>query len=135
MIFLFGNYIAAFFTSIPDLQVEVASVLNFYGIYHLLDGNKAVSCGVMRGLSLQGHAAIVSLIAYYGVGLPLEILFGFIMNREIRGLWMGQFGGAFFHAAVLLYLVYRHYDWNKIAKETHDRIEKDHKMLQLIEIA
>ena len=105
---------AGFFTSIPELQERVTEVLNFYGVYHLLDGNKAVSCGAMRGLSMQGHAAIVSFIAYYCIGLPFAYLFGLRSTYEVRGLWMGQFCGAAFHCLSVLFLVYRYYDWKQI---------------------
>ena len=108
-------------------------MLKFYGIYHLLDGNKAVSCGAMRGLSMQGHAAIASIVAYYVIGLPLAYLFGLHMQYEVKGLWMGQFLGAAVHCASVLYLVYKHYNWREIAKETHDRIEKDNQIMHLIE--
>ena len=135
MIFLFGNHIADFFTSIPELQAKVTEVLNFYGVYHLLDGNKAVSCGAMRGLSMQGHAALVSIVAYYGFGLPLAYLFAFKMSFQVRGLWMGQFCGAAFHCTAVLFLVYRYYDWKRIGKETHARIEEDQKIMHLIETA
>jgi len=111
LIFLFGGHIASFFTSIPQLQARVTDVLNFYAVYHLLDGNKAVSCGAMRGLSRQGHAAVASIIAYYGIGLPLAYLLGLRSTYEVRGLWMGQFCGAAFHCASVLFLVYRYYDW------------------------
>jgi Na+-driven multidrug efflux pump len=46
----FGSSIANFYTPIPNLRAKVAEVLHFYAFYHLLDGNKSVACGAMRGL-------------------------------------------------------------------------------------
>ena len=82
---------------------------------------------------MQGHAAIVSMIAYYVIGLPLAYLFGLRSTYEVRGLWMGQFCGAAFHCLSVLFLVYRYYDWQKIGKETSERIEKDNKLMHMIE--
>ena len=79
----------------------------------------------MRGLSMQSHAALVSILAYYGLGLPLAYFLGLRSTYEGRGLWMGQFCGAAFHCFTVMYLVYRHYDWREISRQTHERIEKD----------
>jgi multidrug resistance protein, MATE family len=64
-------------------------VMKFYALYHLTDGYKAVICGVMRALSQQGIAALVSLFSYYIIGFPLELLFGIYMELGVTGLWMG----------------------------------------------
>jgi len=69
--------ISQFYTNIPDLQEDVAHVLTIYAFYHLLDGNKAVASGVMRGLAKQAQGSIVSMLSYYVVSLPFQYLFGF----------------------------------------------------------
>ena len=46
-------------------------MMGLYAFYHLLDGNKGVACGVMRGLAKQYPAALVSALCYYPFSLPL----------------------------------------------------------------
>ena len=117
--------ISEFYTNIPDLQEEVAHVLIIYSFYHLLDGNKAVSSGIMRGLAKQAPASIVSMISYYVVSLPFQYLFGFRLAQGVSGLWEGQMVAAAFHLCSLLVLLYRFYDWNAISVETQLRVERE----------
>lgn len=130
-LFVFRWNIAEFYTSIPELQEQIAHVLIIYSFYHLLDGNKSVSSGVMRGLSRQASSSIISLLSYYVFSLPLQYLFGFYFNLGVTGLWMGQMFSAAFHMFSQLYLTYKHYDWNQIAKEAYERVQRD--LLELAE--
>jgi MATE family multidrug resistance protein len=116
-LYFFRYAIAEVYTGIPDLSEEVAHVLSFYAVYHLLDGNKSICCGVMRGLSKQSPAAVVSMISYYVIAFPVQLLFGFKLGLEVIGLWMGQMCGALFHLVALLYLIIVSYDWKLIALE------------------
>ena len=86
-------------------------MLGFYAIYHLLDGNKSVSCGAMRGLSKQAPATILSAISYYVISIPFQYLFGFHLGLGVVGLWGGQMVGALFHLTFLCYLLFHSYNW------------------------
>jgi multidrug resistance protein, MATE family len=72
-------------------------------LYALLDGNKSVSCGVMRGLSQEIRATMASLVGYYLIGCPCELIFGFAMELGVLGLWIGQMCGSAFHLGYLAY--------------------------------
>lgn len=48
-----------------------------------------VTTGVLRGCGLQKIGAIVNLIAFYLIGVPLGALLAFAADLEIVGLWIG----------------------------------------------
>jgi len=129
MIYICREQLAAVYTNIPDLKEEVAHVLEFYAIYYLLDGNKSVTCGAMRGLSRQGIATWVSGISYYVISLPWQYLFGFYLGHGVTGLWQGQMCAAAFHLGALCYLVYVRFDWVQIGQEAFERVEKEKKAI------
>lgn len=124
-IFFARYHIAEFYTNIPELSDSIAHVLTIYAFYHTLDGNKSVSCGVMRGLAKQSPASIISIISYYIVSLPFQYLFAFSMGLEVFGLWAGQMCAAAFHMVCLLYLIYFKYDWNLIGREAYERVQRE----------
>ena len=89
LVIIFYADIAHFYTNLPDLHAQLYPVFRFYAFYALLDGNKSVTCGVMRGLSQEISATMASLIGYYLIGFPCELIFAFAMELGVLGLWIG----------------------------------------------
>lgn len=50
--------------------------------------------GVARGSGWQHIGAYVNLGAYYLVGIPVALLFGFVLHLKGEGLWSGLVAGA-----------------------------------------
>ena len=110
-------------------------MLEFYAIYYLLDGNKSVCCGAMRGLAKQGIATVISGLSYYVISLPWQYLFAFYLHREVTGLWQGQMCAAVFNISAISYYVYFKFDWNLIGIEAYDRIHKETIVMKQNEMA
>uniref|UniRef100_J3MI26 Protein DETOXIFICATION n=1 Tax=Oryza brachyantha TaxID=4533 RepID=J3MI26_ORYBR len=73
----------------------------------VLDSTQGVLSGVSRGCGWQHLAAWTNLVAFYIVGLPLSILFGFKLGLQTKGLWLGQICGLLLQNAVLLVITLR----------------------------
>ena len=127
-LYFFRHDIANLFTNMEDLTDEVAHVLHFFAFYALLDGNKSVSCGAMRGLAKQGPATIFTIICYYIITAPFEYYFGFYLDLGVTGLWAAQMVASIFHLCFIAYMIYWYYDWNVIAKEANDRILREREL-------
>jgi multidrug resistance protein, MATE family len=50
----------------------------------VLDSTQGVLCGVARGCGWQHLAAWTNLVAFYVIGLPLAILFGFTLGFQTK---------------------------------------------------
>jgi multidrug resistance protein, MATE family len=50
----------------------------------VLDSTQGVLCGVARGCGWQHLAAWTNLVAFYVIGLPLAILFGFTLDFQTK---------------------------------------------------
>jgi MATE family multidrug resistance protein len=61
------------------------------------DAIHGVQSGNVRALGQQMKASIVTLVSYYGLGMPLAWHFGFGLEMGIKGFWLG-----FFLALILL---------------------------------
>ncbi|XP_062188808.1 protein DETOXIFICATION 18-like [Phragmites australis] len=73
----------------------------------VLDSTQGVLSGVSRGCGWQHLAAWANLVAFYIVGLPLSLLFGFKLGFETKGMWMGQICGFLCQNCVLLFITLR----------------------------
>nr|VFJ92752.1 MAG: hypothetical protein BECKLFY1418A_GA0070994_10268 [Candidatus Kentron sp. LFY]VFJ95799.1 MAG: hypothetical protein BECKLFY1418B_GA0070995_107419 [Candidatus Kentron sp. LFY] len=58
---------------------------------------------VLNGLSDMKISTLISTLAYWAVGLPIGVRFGFVMELGILGLWWGLIIGMV--VAAMVYLV------------------------------
>ena len=49
--------------------------------------------GGVRALGIQGDVAMISIISFYAVSLPVACYLAFNQNEGILGLWVGYFIG------------------------------------------
>jgi MATE family multidrug resistance protein len=90
----------------PDVEVidMAASLLPIAALFQIFDGTQAVGCGVLRGVADTRAAAIINLVGYWVLGLPLGLQMAFRWQMGPRGLWWGITIGL---ASVALLLVAR----------------------------
>ncbi|EGG13112.1 uncharacterized protein MELLADRAFT_73831 [Melampsora larici-populina 98AG31] len=84
------NRFGSFFTKDDEVIRLVTDVLPYVAAFQIADG-WAQSCGgTLRGVGLQHVGAIVNIIAYYLIALPLGIALAFWASMGLPGLWLGQ---------------------------------------------
>ncbi|MGY6557996.1 MAG: MATE family efflux transporter [Nitritalea sp.] len=90
---------------IDDQQViqMSASLLIIAGMFQLSDGVQVVGLGALRGMADVKIPTIVTLIAYWVIGLPLGYFFAFPLGMEEKGVWYGLLTGLSLTACGLLY--------------------------------
>lgn len=81
----------------------------------VVDSAQGVLSGVARGCGWQHLAAATNLVAFYGVGMPLAVLFAFKLDLRTRGLWAGLICGLTCQACTLLVITIRT-KWDKLAE-------------------
>ncbi|MCC5929733.1 MAG: MATE family efflux transporter [Cyclobacteriaceae bacterium] len=93
---------------IDDLNVQqlAASLLIIAAVFQISDGIQVVGLGVLRGMADVKIPTIITMIAYWFMGLPVAYLLGFTFNLGAHGIWIGLFIGLT-TAAVLLYLRFK----------------------------
>ncbi|KAK8950132.1 MATE efflux family protein 9 [Platanthera guangdongensis] len=90
----------------------VAIMLPILALSNVFDGIQSVLSGIARACGLQKFCAFANLGAYYVVGIPSAILFGFVFHIEGKGLWMGIICGLIVQVFLLLAITFW-IDWNK----------------------
>lgn len=88
--------------------VDIAAhLLIIAAFFQLFDGTQVVGLGILRGLGDVRVPTVITLLAYWVLGLPLAYVFGFIFNFGIQGIWWGLLIGLL-TASVLLFFRFQH---------------------------
>jgi MATE family multidrug resistance protein len=84
-----GHAIAALYTEDPAVRALAVTLMLYAAVFQLPDGIQVLSNGVLRGLKDTRVPMLVTVLAYWCVGLPLGAWFGFGQQRGAPGLWLG----------------------------------------------
>ncbi|XP_006902115.1 PREDICTED: multidrug and toxin extrusion protein 2 [Elephantulus edwardii] len=84
------NKLGHVFTNDEEVIARVEQVLPVYTVFQLFEAICCVYGGVLRGTGRQAFGAIVNLIMYYVLGLPLGAVLTFVVRMRIMGLWLGM---------------------------------------------
>ncbi|KAG0496141.1 hypothetical protein HPP92_000709 [Vanilla planifolia] len=115
---------ASCFSSNKEIVGQFGSMTPLLIMSILFDSAQGILSGVARGSGWQHLAAWTNLVAFYLIGLPLAFLFGFNLNLQGKGLWMGLICGLFCQALVLLVITFRT-EWAKVHLSTATNNERD----------
>jgi MATE family multidrug resistance protein len=97
--------IAAAYTQDEAVRLLTVQVLAYAASFQLFDGLQVTAVGSLRGYHDTRVTMIITLIAYWGVGLPLGYVLGLtdwiVPARGLLGLWTGLIGGLVVAALLL----------------------------------
>ncbi len=99
--------------TIPSLYIENEAVLNYAvplmviaALFQIPDGIQCVSLGVLRGIYDVRWPTVFTLLAYWGVALPLSYYLGFVAGWGAQGIWWGLTIGLITSALLLFFRFY-----------------------------
>ncbi|KAF1873310.1 hypothetical protein Lal_00027348 [Lupinus albus] len=117
LIMIFRTKLGYIFSS-TEAVIEVVNKLSpLLGVTVLLNSVQPVLSGVAVGSGWQKYVAYINLGSYYGVGVPLGYLLGFVFNLKVQGIWAGLiFGGTAVQTLILIAITIR-CDWEKEAEK------------------
>jgi multidrug resistance protein, MATE family len=90
IVFLVANaQIAALY--IADIQVQTLAkqLLIIAALFQLSDGLQAVALGILRGMADVNLPTLITVVAYWVVGLPFGYFLAFNQNMGAAGIWYG----------------------------------------------
>ncbi len=105
--FVFPQFLIGLYTK--DAQVvPVATVLLLLGgIFQLSDGLQATALGILRGISDVNFPTLITLFAYWVVGLPIGYLLGNYYDLKAAGIWIGLTAGLTASAILLCWRFFK----------------------------
>ncbi len=87
------SFLATRYTHDAATIAVAISLIPIAGVFQVFDGTQAVTSGVLRGTGDTRIPAILHMVAFWGVGVPLGAALGFLTPLRERGLWWGLTAG------------------------------------------
>lgn len=97
------NFLPTLYIDDTEVIKQASMLLIVAGLFQLSDGIQVIGLGALRGMSDVKVPTILTLIAYWGMGLPLGYILGFKLDQGAMGVWYGLLAGLSL-AAVLLFI-------------------------------
>lgn len=116
------SHFAKIFNDDADVVKLTSQVLPFVALFQIADGLNGSCGGSLRGTGRQHIGAIINLVSYYCIALPLGVHLAF-NGWGLEGLWVGQ--------CIALYLVgflewgfVAFSDWDHQVKKAFERMDE-----------
>ncbi|GAB5525738.1 MAG: MATE family efflux transporter [Roseivirga sp.] len=103
---LVHDVVPGFYINDPEVIRIAASLIIIAGFFQLSDGVQVVGLGNLRGMSDVKVPTVITLVAYWGLAMPVSYIFGFVLDFGPEGIWYGLLTGLT-TAAVLLYFRFK----------------------------
>lgn len=85
--------IAGAYTLTPEVRTLAASFLRYAALFQIFDCLQATAAGALRGVSDTRVPMLITVAAYWLVGLPLAVSLAFETPVGPPGVWLGFTGG------------------------------------------
>ncbi len=102
VVLVFGaTWLAGLFTQDPAVIALAGLLMAYAAVFQYPDGLQAMSAGALRGLKDTRVPMFITVLAYWGLGLPLGYWLGLSRGQGAPGLWMGLILGLSVAATLL----------------------------------
>jgi len=88
---LFRFLLPAFYVEDKTVIDMTASLLIIVAFFQISDGTQAVGIGILRGMTDMKIPTLITLVAYWVMGLPSGYILAFEFDMGIFGVWYGLF--------------------------------------------
>lgn len=89
LMILLRNQWGWLFSQDDQLVRLIGEIMPYVGAFQIADGICGVAGGVLRGSGRQAQGAMINLVAYYGIGLPIGLTLMKYADWELQGIWFG----------------------------------------------
>lgn len=102
LLLVFGGWwLARLLTDDPAVTALAVILMAYAAVFQYPDGIQALSAGALRGLKDTRIPMFITVLAYWGLGLPLGAWFGLHLDGRAPGLWLGLIAGLSVAASLL----------------------------------
>ncbi|KAK4847266.1 hypothetical protein QYF36_000193 [Acer negundo] len=115
------NQLPKLFTEQPKVIKATSKLGYFLAATIFLNSIQPVLHGVAVGVGWQFTVALINIVSYYIIGLPISALLGYKFKLGVQGIWSGLLIGCLIQTIVLLVLMLRT-NWHKEALQAEDRV-------------
>ncbi|PIN20919.1 putative membrane protein, predicted efflux pump [Handroanthus impetiginosus] len=120
---VYGDKLGYLFTEDEEVVQSVSDLSVPLSVSVLLNGIYPVLSGVAIGAGLQTKVAIINLFCFYGIGVPIGALLGYVTQLQVKGIWLGMIGGVVTETIALSFMTCRT-NWDQEVLKTEARLKR-----------
>ncbi|HCH61696.1 MAG TPA: hypothetical protein DFR83_02750 [Deltaproteobacteria bacterium] len=102
LLLVLGETVCRLFTTESKVLAVVLTLLPVAAVFQVADGVQAVAFGVLRGAGDTRVPAMMNVVAYWLVGLPVGWWVGLMVTKEPWGVWSGLVVGLVLVASLMM---------------------------------
>ncbi|CAH2055194.1 unnamed protein product [Thlaspi arvense] len=118
----FCGQISYLFSDSKEVSGAVNGLSMILAVSILLNSIQPILSGVAVGAGMQSIVAVVNLVSYYAVGIPLGLIVTYVFHLGVKGLWSGLLAGIAIQTLILCCIIYKT-DWELEVKKTKERMK------------
>ncbi|KAG2253471.1 hypothetical protein Bca52824_083607 [Brassica carinata] len=115
-LFMSSNIWGYAYSNVPEVIHYAAEITPVLCISIVMDSLSASLTGVVRGSGKQKTGAYVNIAAFYIIGIPIGLLFCFMLDFKVKGLWIGVLTGCTVQT-ITLFLITTFTKWTTMVTE------------------
>ncbi|KAL8493545.1 hypothetical protein ACS0TY_024658 [Phlomoides rotata] len=120
---VFGNKLGYIFTNDEEVARTVADLSLLLAFSMLLNGIYPVLSGVAIGAGLQTKVAVINLVCYYVIGIPIGAVFGYVFKLQVKGIWLGMMSGVVTQTFAISFMTWKT-NWDEEVFKTSARLKR-----------
>ncbi len=101
LIAISAPWIAVLYTRDPAVAAQAAHLLLLAALFQVSDGTQVSASGALRGLKDTKVPMLITVLAYWGVAIPMGFLLGRGFGMGVDGFWIGLIAGLSVSASLL----------------------------------
>ena len=124
LVILQQSTVGLIFSKDTEVIGETAKLMPLVAWCMLGDGMNASVAGSLRGVGKQEIGALLNLVSYWGLGMPLAYILAFKFHMGLRGLWVGLSSCAMVNGFAM-FIMLRWIDWHGLIEIASHRLRPD----------
>lgn len=120
LFFTAPGLLSRLYTNEADIIALAVQLIPVAALFQIFDGLQVVGAGVLRGMADTRFAAIIALIGYWFIGLPLGWFLAFGQSMGPQGLWLGFSAGLGSVAVLFLWRIRHRFHGHILAVEDQE---------------
>ncbi|KAL2480858.1 MATE efflux family protein [Abeliophyllum distichum] len=120
---VFGNKIGYLFTNDEEVAHSVADLSILLAFSVLLNSIFPIFSGVAVGAGLQTTVAIINVVCFYIIGIPIGAVLGYVTHLQVKGIWIGMLCGVVTETLALSFMIWRT-NWDQEVSKASVRLKK-----------
>ena len=105
--FVFPTFLIGLYTEDAAVVPIATTLLLIGGLFQLSDGLQATALGILRGIADVNVPTLITLFAYWIVGLPIGYALGQFYDLKAAGIWLGLTAGLTASAVLLCWRFFK----------------------------